>query len=323
MYLVEVRSVPLTLLDRILSGLGADRTDTIPGLRVDVLPAVVDDSVILGLWTNGEQGRPAGTFTYDPHTRLVSRAPLPVWLQDFAQYSQPAFSRDARYLAYVAVTPEGHQQALVRQWPDGNIVLRGPSGEGWNHRDRGRAAWIGEEVLVSYDASVGGKPVMFSFFGSPHDRRTTRLDTFPWHPSMGVKLLSPRAFPLMAEAVRDSLVARRCLVPQAESSGDPRDLHNVITGNLAARGQTDWAALCSRADSSSIVVIWGGPARCASELGREQNRTFREGYDSRRYRRVIDVVDSVTSGLVYASWSTGAAPRTVLESSTRRGTSNS
>ena len=300
MYLVEVRSVPITFLDQVLSGLRGERTDTIPDIRVDVLPAVVDDSAILGIWSSGED-RPAGAFSYDPWRRELSRGPLPVWLEDLAPRTKPAFSRDARHLAYVALTPEGHQQALVRRWPDGNIVLRGPSGQPWGHQTRGRALWVGEEVVISYDASTDAKPVFLIFRGIPSAGRTTKVDTFPWHSSMGVRLVGPHAFTSLTGAVRDSFAAKRCLVPQAEGLRIPPDLHNVVSGSFASREQTDWAALCSRADSSTIVVIWGGPARCASELGREPNRMLREGLDSRRYRRVIDAVDSVPSGQVYAT----------------------
>lgn len=301
LYLVEVRSIPLTFLDRVLSGFRPERIDTIPDVRVDVLPAVVDDSAIVGLWSTGEQGGPAGVFKYDLQRRVLSRGPLPVWLQDLVPYTKAAFSRDARHFAYVAHTPEGHQQALVRQWPDGSVILKGPSGASWSSRPRGRAAWVGDEVMISYDASADSKPVLFIFRGIPSAGRATRVDTFPWHSSQGVRMVAPHAFTPLTGAVRDSFVAKRCLVPQAEGVNVPRDLHNMISGDFAARGQTDWAALCSRADSSRIVVIWGGPARCPSELGREQNRMLHEGLDSPRYRRLIAAADSVTSGVVYAT----------------------
>lgn len=181
-YLVEVRSAPLTFIDWVLAGLRDDRTDTIPGIRVEFLPAIVGDSVIVGLWTKGAGGGPAGTFTYDLASHSVSRGPLPVWIRDLAQYSEPALSRDAQHLAYVAVTPQGHQYAVVRQWPDGNIVLQGPSGQRRGFRHRGRAAWSGDEVWITYDASVGAEPVMFLFRGNPRDQLKTRVDTFPWNP---------------------------------------------------------------------------------------------------------------------------------------------
>jgi hypothetical protein len=300
-YLVEVRSIPLTLLDRVLSGFRAQRTDTIPGIRVDVLPAVVDDSAIVGIWTTGERGRPAGAFRYDPRRRTLSREPLPVWLEDLAPYTEPAFSRDAQHFAYVARRADGDQQALVRHWPDGNVILQGPSGASWSSPPRGRAAWVGDEVMISYDASAASKPVFLIFRGVPSTGRTTRVDTFPWHSSDGVRLLAPQAFKSLTGAVRDSLVVKRCLVPQAEGSAAPPEPHNVISGAFAASGQTDWAALCSRADSSRIVVVWGGPARCPSELGREQNRRLHKGLDSPTYRRLIAAADSVMSGVVYAT----------------------
>ena len=87
----------------------------------------------------------------------------------------------------VAVTPDGDQYAVVRDWPAGTSVFQGPAGRRWGYRTRARAAWVGDEVWVSYDASLGpGKvgPVVFVFRGNPGNRMM-RVDTYPHHPSMG------------------------------------------------------------------------------------------------------------------------------------------
>lgn len=75
--------------------------------------------------------------------------------------------------------------------------------------------------------------------------------------------LEPSAFPGAPRAVRDSLAAMGCRVPQSYEYREP---HNVVRGRFAVAGQTDWAALCSRGGESGVVLFWGGPARCPSVL---------------------------------------------------------
>lgn len=41
---------------------------------------------------------------------------------------------------------------------------------------------------------------------------------------------------------------------------------NVIAGDLAEAGQTDWAVLCLRDKRLSIEIHWGGGARCPSSI---------------------------------------------------------
>ena len=75
----------------------------------------------------------------------------------------------------------------------------------------------------------------------------------------GIRLFALDSFPSLPTNVRAQLSQRGCSVPQAYHSLDP---HNVISGEFAAPGQTDWAALCAQGDSAAIVVVWGGPTRC-------------------------------------------------------------
>lgn len=177
-YLVEVRSEPLSLLDRIRAGRGEDHPDTIPGIRVLSRPVAVDDSVVVGFWTMGAGGTPAGTFTYDLATRKVNRGRLPVWIQDMADFSHAALSPDIRHIAYVVLTPEGEQYGIVRHWPDGNVVTRGPAGRRWTYRSPGRAHWAdNERVSISYDAALGPEPVRFVLHANVRDPRQDRVDT--------------------------------------------------------------------------------------------------------------------------------------------------
>lgn len=47
---------------------------------------------------------------------------------------------------------------------------------------------------------------------------------------------------------------------------------NVVSGAFTRKGQVDWAALCSTGGVSSIVIVWGGAARCASVIEQKEDR---------------------------------------------------
>jgi hypothetical protein len=83
--------------------------------------------------------------------------------------------------------------------------------------------------------------------------------------------LAPSAFTKVPPSVIQALEAKRCTIPQA--SGDPAP-HNLIRGSFARPGQTDWAALCSRARASAIVIIWGGASDCSDELEVREDRSY-------------------------------------------------
>ena len=55
-----------------------------------------------------------------------------------------------------------------------------------------------------------------------------------------------------ANLVQD-LQRRGCTIPQEHFTKEP---HNVIRGEFAKPGQTDWAVLCSINRVSSILVYW-------------------------------------------------------------------
>ena len=50
---------------------------------------------------------------------------------------------------------------------------------------------------------------------------------------------------------------------------------NVIHGQFARRGQTDWAVLCSKAGQSTILIFWGKASTCAGELNTEKDDDIR------------------------------------------------
>ncbi len=73
--------------------------------------------------------------------------------------------------------------------------------------------------------------------------------------------LAPAAFPGLPSRVEAALRERGCTIPQYRFEGDTA-ANNVIQGEFARAGQLDFAALCSRDGRTSLVVVWGGPARC-------------------------------------------------------------
>lgn len=78
-----------------------------------------------------------------------------------------------------------------------------------------------------------------------------------------IRHLAPSVFTEAPAAVRNHLIEDGCTVPQAYNDSTR---HNVISGEFAAPGQIDWAALCTRGDSAGIVIVWGGPVRCPSPI---------------------------------------------------------
>lgn len=78
--------------------------------------------------------------------------------------------------------------------------------------------------------------------------------------------------------------ARRSTVSGA--AGEPT---NVIHGEFARKGQEDWAVLCSKGGSSTIVIYWGAKTACPASLARlEDAHYLKRGNDKKmRYSRSI------------------------------------
>jgi len=92
------------------------------GEITDVGDIVYANGEAIGLGYTAEGS--AYAYRYSPQTRAVRQATLP---GDFdGVLSEGSFSADGRYLAYVAFPREGQGQAVVRSWPDGRLVCRGP-----------------------------------------------------------------------------------------------------------------------------------------------------------------------------------------------------
>jgi hypothetical protein len=83
--------------------------------------------------------------------------------------------------------------------------------------------------------------------------------------SFGQPTLSPAAFPELPKNIRADLQKRRCRIPQIF---EDKRRANVIHGEFAKPGQTDWAVLCQIGRTTSILIFWNGseidPTRLAS-----------------------------------------------------------
>lgn len=86
-----------------------------------------------------------------------------------------------------------------------------------------------------------------------------------------IRRLAPAAFPQLPSRVMHDLQARGCTIPQTYSDAPP---HNVISGEFARGGQTDWAVLCSRGGASTILVFWGGSTKSVSEVAQVEDRSY-------------------------------------------------
>jgi hypothetical protein len=99
---------------------------------------------------------------------------------------------------------------------------------------------------------------------------------------------------LPAEFV-EKLNARGCSIPQfgevgrAGESGTAETTTNVIHGEFARHGQEDWAVLCSKGGSSTIVIFWGKTTACPASLARlEDAHYLKRGAEKKmRYSRSI------------------------------------
>jgi hypothetical protein len=79
---------------------------------------------------------------------------------------------------------------------------------------------------------------------------------------------TPDRFVSLPPTVREAFTAINCQVPQTNLSAGPG---NVIAGEFAAKGQRDWAALCSNGSITEIRIVWGGAARCEDRLASRQD----------------------------------------------------
>lgn len=104
-----------------------------------------------------------------------------------------------------------------------------------------------------------------------------------------VRRLSPRDFRLLPAAVVESLEARKCLIPQYHHDKTP---HNVIRGSFTGAKQKEWAVLCSRRGSSSILIFQADTVKLVAKIAdAEDDNYLQADVDGKLYfSRVISAV---------------------------------
>src|ERR1700722_6675580 len=117
-----------------------------------------------------------------------------------------------------------------------------------------------------------------------------------------IRKLQPADVAELPPAFVERLNARGCVIPQfgevgrageaAGESGGPATANeptNIIHGEFARHGQEDWAVLCSKGGSSTIVIFWGTTTACPASLARlEDAHYLKRGKDKKvRYSRAI------------------------------------
>lgn len=103
--------------------------------------------------------------------------------------------------------------------------------------------------------------------------------------------LAPSAFPQLPPPVRVALTSRGCRIPQSPEVPSP---HNVVPGHFRSRHDLDWAALCSRAHVSCVLIFWAGDTTRVDSLSADADRAFLQGMggDTIAFSRVIGIADS-------------------------------
>ena len=105
-----------------------------------------------------------------------------------------------------------------------------------------------------------------------------------------IQRLQPSELSELPEVLVAELQTRGCTIPQL---GYPHpNSNNVIHGEFAEKGQTDWAVLCSKNRFSSILIFWGGSPENPSEIADFQDHIFLQGQGNGQilYSRALGVV---------------------------------
>src|SRR5882724_2829494 len=77
----------------------------------------------------------------------------------------------------------------------------------------------------------------------------------------------PSEFPELPANLLQEVNRRHCMIPQHPGKFKVSERQNVVKGEFAKAGQTDWAVLCSsRGRTGSILVFWNGSELNPSEV---------------------------------------------------------
>src|SRR5258708_29768383 len=100
----------------------------------------------------------------------------------------------------------------------------------------------------------------------------------------------PESFSELPPIVARSLAKEGCRIPQATDDGKIVAT-NVVSGEFAKKGQTDWAILCSKAGRSYIRVFWGGTAQCPSRILKGRDISAKDIAQGFEFDRALGTAD--------------------------------
>jgi len=83
--------------------------------------------------------------------------------------------------------------------------------------------------------------------------------------------LQPTAFAELPKRLVAELQRRGCTIPQPYTDRKA----NVIRGQFLKPGQTDWAVLCSKPGSTSLLLFWNGSATNSTALAKNPGNAER------------------------------------------------
>jgi hypothetical protein len=132
-----------------------------------------------------------------------------------------------------------------------------------------------EVQRVGFDSASEVAPVVTHDSNSGFAQESPREVAFDWAKAdADVVRLNPRDFPEAPTEVREELQRRGCTIPQTYATQGP---HNIVSGRFMSAHATDWAALCSRDHSSSLLVFPHGRADSVVDLGSSPDRQWLQG----------------------------------------------
>ena len=84
--------------------------------------------------------------------------------------------------------------------------------------------------------------------------------------------LPPSAIPALPAQVRLTLEHKRCTIPQVTGKNDAP--HNAVRGAFMAPNTVEWAVLCSRARTSSILLVSERSGAVVAKLASRADANF-------------------------------------------------
>ncbi|WP_158752011.1 hypothetical protein [Acidobacterium sp. S8] len=112
--------------------------------------------------------------------------------------------------------------------------------------------------------------------------------------SYAFRMLPPASFAELPAPVLADLEKRRCLIPQSYEAHEPE---NIVHGSFRQKGSSDWAALCSRNGTTTLLIYWSGSAAKPGEIASQENTETADPHDTTNvlgYARGIDTASPTT-----------------------------